>query len=85
MPKNQISLTLSPEDKQKAYELAKRLKLMNPKHPNEPSISELFRWLLKQEINQQRQFTGKDFLAGLDDDEKWMATGGLPLPKVIKE
>lgn len=50
MAKNTISLTLTPADKQKAYELAKRLGLMNPKHPNEPSISELFRYLLNKEL-----------------------------------
>jgi hypothetical protein len=49
--KKQISLTLSPEDKRRAYELAKRLKLMNPKHPTEPSISELLRYLINQETN----------------------------------
>lgn len=49
---NQVSLSLPPEYREKAYELAKRLKLMNPKHPNEPSMSELFRYLIDKENKQ---------------------------------
>lgn len=70
---NQISMSLPPEYRAKAVKLAKKLNLMSPTHPNEPSLSKLFQHLIDKESDSK---TGADFLKGLDDDDKWKATGG---------